>query len=77
MTRFAVKMELYYTLNYSYHKIYTTQMNTLQLPMTIIHQTFEHNIQVKNTKLQALREGKVMPVRRNAKCGDLVQDILR
>ena len=23
-------MELYYTLNYSYHKIYTTQMNRLQ-----------------------------------------------
>ena len=35
-------MELYYTLNYSYHKIYTTQMNRLQFPMMKIHQTFEH-----------------------------------
>ena len=55
MTRFAVQMELYYTLNYSYHKIYTTQMNRLQFPMMIIHQTFEH-MQVKNIKPQALRE---------------------
>ena len=56
MTWFAVKMELYYTLNYSYHKIYTTQMNRLQFPMMIIHQTFEHNYTSKNIKPQALRE---------------------
>ena len=31
MTRFAVKMELYYRLNYSYHKTYTTQLNRLHL----------------------------------------------
>ena len=36
MTWFAVKMELYYTLNYSYHdKIYTTQMSWLNDSMQL------------------------------------------
>ena len=45
-------MEFYYTLNYSYHKIYTTQMNRLQFPTMIIHQTFEHiHVNISNLKL--------------------------
>ena len=56
MTRFAVKMELYYTLNYSY-KIYTTQMNRLQFPMMIIYQTFEHiEVKISNLKLYESQE---------------------
>ena len=50
------KMELYYTLNYSYHKIYTTKTNRLQFPMMIIHHTFEH-IQEKISNLK-LCEGQ-------------------
>ena len=57
MTRLAVNMEMCYTLNYGYHNIYTAQMNRLQFPVMIVHQTFEHNyIHVKNIKPQALRE---------------------
>ena len=52
MTRFAVKngAVLHVKLQLSY-KIYTTQMNRLQFPLMIIHQTFEH-IQVKISNLK-------------------------